>query len=93
MYLCFSLCFNFIRMRGVEMDVAKLKESLSLYVKEIMQVLLISKLLYQRKTLIKILRNIQHHQIEMKLCQGHWVMILVDFQVGLFLKDPDSASF
>ena len=57
-----------------------------------MQVLLILKLLYQRKTLIKILRNIQHHHIEVKLCQGQWVMILVDFQVGLFLKDPDSAS-
>ena len=51
-----------------------------------MQVLLILRLLYQRKTLIKILRNIQHHQIEVKLCQGQWVMILVDFQVGLFFK-------
>lgn len=62
------------------MELANLKESKSLYVKRIMQVLLILKLLYQRKTLIKILTKIQLHQT------GQWVMILVDFQVGLVLK-------
>lgn len=65
-YCAFSLCFNFIRMRSVELDVANLKEGNSLYAREIVQVLLILRLLYQRRTLIKILRKIQHHQIEVK---------------------------
>lgn len=62
-YCALSLCFKIIRMRSVELDVANLKESDSLYVREIMQVLLILRLLYQRKTLIKILRKIQHLQV------------------------------
>ena len=49
-------------MRGLEMELANLKESNSLYVRRILHVLLILKLLYQRKTLIKILTKIQLHQ-------------------------------
>ena len=69
------------------MELANLKESNSLYVRRIMQVLFTLKLLYQRKTLIKMLTKIQLHQI------GQQVMILVDSQVGLVLKRSMHALF